>query len=450
MSKYHRKYEGEPTYVRKLDSNGFDNIISGINTRSELNIFLQKKYDTFYNISRDKEIIGCDVPDNKENITWLSSCWENLRDWIKDNYTDASTLRINLEALSNILLAIDKNKFREDTRIFFIIGKQLQNEKDNIRDDSLFTERELDNLICYDDIVNEQQRWFKAWCIDRKNKKLNIYHLILAFNTMIPPIRRNYHELVFHRDKSPPPKDNKINYLYENNPGEWTLIINYDKVENKRESKNMPRSEFVLSDEIPGVTKGKQLNKIINESLLTFPRDTLLTCIKTNHPMSSISYDQVLQFIFKPKRPTQTLIRKAYVNHWYRKPLSTKILNVIAFRMRHSVPVARASYYKINYSCDDKRNDDFKGAVLQPQKPVAKPVPKKDYFDPSAYSKKYRQDNKDKIKVQRKVNYDKNKNAILKSKILWSLNTAQTVKHPSKKSIEKYNIQYSPVEKKWI
>lgn len=449
MTKYIRKYEGDDGYVRKIDDIGFDLLETGIKSKSGLNDFLQKKYDTIFNKAKQHKI--CRIPKNKSDITWVASCWEQLRDWMKAEYSDGGTLRINLEALANILLAINKNKFREEVRVFFNTGKKLQNEKDDERDESLFPQKDLDNLVVYDDLVKEQKRWYKAWILDPKNKRLNMYHLILALNTMIPPIRKNYHELEFYRESTTPPRNIKTNYLWEKNVGQWILIINYDKVENKREAKNMTRSEFDLSDEIPGITHGKQLNKIINESLKYFPRDFVLSGIKTGTgPMGSTSYDKALQAIFKPKRPTQNLIRKAWVNHFYRKPLSTKVLNTIAFRMRHSVPVARASYFKINYPVNDGGNDDYAGDALPPPIPIQHPKsePKKEYFNPAKYAKEYRAKNKDKIKEKRKELYDKNKDKILKDKVLWHLNKG-VVKHPSKQSVERYGIKYNPALKKW-
>lgn len=450
MSTYIRQLEGDDGFVRKLDDSRFENIKSGIKSYDGLQSeFLQKKYVTLHNLVK-KEKVCRGVPASRSNITWVADCWEKIRDWIKTRYTDVATLRINLEVLANLLLAINKHKYREDVRPFFNTGKRLQNLKDAERDESLFTEDELNNLVKYPDLVKERDRWMKAWKEEPKNLKNNMYHLILSLVTYNPPLRKNYHDMEIYRDKKPPPRD-KTNYLWEKHIGQWVIVINYDKVENKREAQHKSRSEFELLEEIPGVTNGKKLNEIINESLKQHPREFLLVGVKTiTSPMGGTSFDKALASIFDPKKPATNLIRKAYVNYWYRKNLSNKTLDKIADRMRHSRQVGRDAYFKINYPEGDEPDEDYTGAVIRPPpKPVPKPEPK-EYFDPRKYAKEYRLKNKDKIKEKRKENYNRDKHKILRNKILFNLNVAQVTKHPRQDTIDKYDIKYDAKQKKWV
>lgn len=451
MSNYTRQYEGDEGFVRKLDDSRFETIKSGIKSYDGLQSdFLKRKYVTLHNLVK-KEKVCRGVPVSRSNITWVADCWEKITEWIKNRYTDESTLRINLEVVANLLLAINKEKYREDVRPFFNTGKRLQNIKDDERDDSLFTETELNNLVKYPDLVKERERWAKAWKEDPKNLKNNMYHLILALITYVPPLRKNYHDMEIYRDKKSPPRDTKTNYMWEKHIGQWTMVINYDKVENKREAQHKPRSEFDLNDEIPGVTNGKKLNEVINQSLKMHPRQYLLAGVVTGvtSKMGATSFDRALKTIFYPKKPATNLIRKAYVNHFYRKTLSNKTLDKLADRMRHSRQVGRDTYFKINYPIGDEPEEDYEGTVIrQPPKPVPKPQPK-EYFDPKKYAKGYREKHKEKIKTQRKDNYSRDKHKILRRKILWNLNVSQVVKHPSKKSIETYDLKYDPKEKKW-
>jgi len=99
---------------------------------------------------------------------------------------------------------------------------------------------------------------------------------------------------------------------------------------------------------------------------------------------------------------------------------------------------------------DDNDVEDNVNEPPAPRQPVPKPVAKRTYFDPAAYSKAYREKHPAKIKQQRADYYVKNKEKVLRAKILWLLNVAQTTKHPTKKSIEKYDLKYSAAEKKWI
>ena len=77
-----------------------------------------------------------------------------------------------------------------------------------------------------------------------KNLKLNMYHLLLAVNTYIPPLRLEWVDMNIWPPRlvegkprkvvaaGPPPEDME-NYLWEEKPLEWSIVINYDKIENR-------------------------------------------------------------------------------------------------------------------------------------------------------------------------------------------------------------------------
>lgn len=451
----------DPTYVKKLDDKAtFDAIKTGITKYQDLPTdVVKKQYKALFNHAKYENI--CDrrtTLDTLTDITWVSKCFNKLKTFVQTHtgYKKDSTRRFQYEAIAWILLSIDKQKHKEDSRWFWNEAIRLQNKIDEERDENLLNPEQLENFVRYPDLLKMQQKWHKAWLLEPKNIKLNIYHLLLALNTLIPPVRKNYHEMEFWRKKERPP-ENDTNYMWEQYQSRWTLVINYDKVENKRKAKDFDRQEFQIEDEIKGVTNGKQLNEIINKSLLHYPRDYVLTGIRnTNAPMNRNSYDKALFTIFD-KHVTQNLIRKAWVNYWYGK-VSLGVKKQIAFRMRHSVQVAEQSYKKINLPKSNKKSkdlsedddDDYELPEPRPPRPpVPEPQPKKEYFNPAAYSKAYRKKHPEKIKKQRAEYYQKNKERVLRNKILWLLNTAQTTKHPTKKSIEKYDLKYNVKDKKW-
>jgi len=452
----------DPTYVKKLDDKPtFDAIQTGITEFQNLPTdVIKKNYRALYNHAKGGTV--CDRRTKLRSIsdiTWVAKCFKQLKNFVQTHpgYTKDTTRRFQYETIAWILLSIDKHKHKEDSRWFWNEAMRLQDDIDKERDENLLSDDQLHNFVPYPDLLKEQQKWHKAWLLDPKNKKLNLYHLLLALNTLIPPVRKNYHEMEFWRKKEAPP-ENETNYLWEQYPSRWTMVINYDKVENKRKVKGYDRQEFKIEDEIKGVTQGKKLNEIINKSLIHYPREYVLTGIRTTDaPMNRNSYDKALFTIFK-KHVTQNLIRKAYVNHFYGK-VSLGVKKQIAFRMRHSVQVAEQSYQKINlpkkFKSKSKKDvsesdDDDDGYELpEPRPPVPKPQVKKEYFDPAKYSKEYRKKHPEKIKKQRAEYYQKNKGRVLRNKILWMLNVAQTVKHPTKQSIAKYKLVYNPQSKKW-
>jgi len=81
--------------------------------------------------------------------------------------------------------------------------------------------------------------------------------------------------------------------------------------------------------------------------------------------------------MFKPKKPLQNLLRKAYINHVHRMKLNgmelpERSLKEVANRMRHTLEVARGSYRKINLA----EEDDDTPIVLptKSEKPKSLPI----------------------------------------------------------------------------
>jgi len=159
--------------------------------------------------------------------------------------------------------------------------------------------------------------------------------------------------------------------------------------------------------------------------------------------MADSTYNQsILQWAFKPRKPSQNTLRKAYINHFYNLP-KTNINDhkAIANRMRHSYSTASENYVKINIEQEDLPDIVGSEVKLLPDRILMHDlkIQKKPLFNPSEYSKKYREGHKIEIDKARKENYAKNKNKILATKILWHLNSNLS-KQPRQASIIKYNL----------
>ena len=440
------------TEVKKLDfPSQFNAIKSGMKSTSSLKDHEKERYSVWFNYYKENKKIA--VPKNKSSILWVGQHWKTIEKYIKDTYKapkyKPSTTRNHLEGLANVLLAIDKHKFKEIVRPYYNTGLKLQKEIDKKRDDNELTPKEKINFVCYSDLIEQRDKLHESWNKRPKDKKLNIYHLILAMNSYIPPLRLNLIDMEFHRKRKAPPSNIRTNYLWEKTKGKWVIVLNYDKIENKRQVKGYDREEFDLEDDIPGVTEGKRLNNIINDSLKFWKRDFVLTGVRTyGEPMGKSSYNQALASIFKPKTPTQNILRKSYINHFYNKNLPMSKLKLIARRMRHTVGVAMLSYKKVNINCPEP--GDIEGIKVPPKIDIPKPMKKDktDYFNPTVYSKEYRKKNKDKLKVQRNQKYKKNNTKILRAKILWNLNRG-IVKTPRTATIEKYDLKYNTKLRSW-
>jgi hypothetical protein len=80
--------------------------------------------------------------------------------------------------------------------------------------------------------------------------------------------------------------------------------------------------------------------------------------------------------VINPKELTQTMIRKAFVDHFYRQGLSFADLTTLAGRMRHSVNIAHQAHLKANIPDDQSswgKMEELKFAPKPLQKKVKAP-----------------------------------------------------------------------------
>jgi hypothetical protein len=207
-----------------------------------------KSYNSWFNRPELKDIVG----KNKSNFKWVVDHRGAVEALIRARFEkpDAgrpneekrfmSSLRGGLEALAHLLLAYDKNAFREYTRRIWVEGTQIQKIIDEEKGESLLTEEELRNHITYPQFVRMREKKYEEWVLlskqydDRpikydkgssKRRMANLHHLLIAVNTYIPPLRRQWPKMKLHTGKEEPEGETKQNYLWEKNPGEFSIVI---------------------------------------------------------------------------------------------------------------------------------------------------------------------------------------------------------------------------------
>jgi len=261
------------TFVKKLDVPvEFDAIQTNIKTLATLKKHERERYSVWYNHYKDLNQL---VPANKQSIAWVGTHHEKILKYIRDTYGQGaqSTLRNHLEGLANVLLAINKVKYKEVVRPLFNTGLSIQQLIDKENEESKLTDKDVQNFVSYEQLVKQRDILHEQWMKDPKNLRLNMYHVILAVNTYIPPLRLNWVDMQFYPErvvngkaKTPnivgPPPENTTNYLWEYARDKFAIVMNYDKIENKRQKKKLDRQIMKRDDEIVGVTNGKKLNEL--------------------------------------------------------------------------------------------------------------------------------------------------------------------------------------------
>lgn len=336
--------------VKLLDEPArFAAIKSGKKLATQLNKQEKTKYSQYLRLVRDGAIEGIPKDIDAKKIVWVKKYRNELESYLNKRYGkgNKNTYSSHTGMLAKILLAIDKDMKAIQTQVRRLLTSSVQEKKAGQveRDESVFTERELNNIICYPELLKMRKELETKWNMNLKNKRANIKHLMLALVTLVPPLRRTYTMEITDTK----PDEDDMNYLWKKGPNDYVFVINKDKVSERGDKDVSGRTEFDLSVEIPGVTNGKQLNKIIEKSLLHYPREYLFQHSKYNRPLSASGISDLIRSI--SKKLNINLIRKIYVNHFYRQDHSIGTLKQISARMRHDHRTALEHYYKINYKC---------------------------------------------------------------------------------------------------
>jgi len=318
--------------IKKInDSEIFDKIKTGITDIKELPTIVRKSYQTWQN----------KLDTHDDDMIWVGEDPHLIIDLIDRQNYKPSSKRIHYEALANILLALDKERFKKFVNKLYTIGIVIQ-QNVPIGDNDL-SDNDKKNYIDYNDIVEIRDHIFAT-----VNLKNNVSHLILSLNTYIPPIRLDYIGMRYKITDTNPvidPSDTK-NYMWLNDvTNEGFIVLNRDKVG----SSILPLKDYVSKFKNELYINGTKLFDIVFQSYKIYPREYLLCSPKNKESGMGIStYNSILKQLFK-KDVRQNIFRKAYINHWHdtQQKLTENELRTIAMYMRHSVSTARFSYRKI-------------------------------------------------------------------------------------------------------
>mgnify|MGYP000953999649 FL=1 len=458
--------------VETLDDEAvFDAIVTNVTKTSHVKKVTKDHYEQWWRWLKQHPLKGIKISKKIDDLTWVGKYAKQVQKFIGDKYAGKvpgretlyapNTKKIHLTALAHVLLAIDKDKFKEFTRPLWNESLQIAVTNEEEKEENTMTESERKNWVCFSELETRRDAMIKEWKKDEKNtrtekaRKHHMYSLILAFNTYIPPLRLDLLEMEIWKEQKPPPAQGVNAYLWQKKKGSWTIVINHDKVTHHGEKINLPRAEFDIEKDIPGVTKGKAMNDLINASLKVWKRDYVLMQVRDkNTPMRQSGYDSALKWMFKGRSPKQNILRKSFVNHFYGKMISTKLKKQMAERMRHSVEVAMRDYFKVE-AVEMCENVEFEEPEPEPEarpieiaKAPAKEKRKKveptrrTYFNPRDYAKKYREKHKDKLEKQRKENYqdEDKKFKLLRAKHVWGANHGY-VRTVRQSTIDKYELK---------
>ena len=445
------------------DEASFDEREESIYVKNLGNNTVVKDYESWWNHFKEEKSKILTSP--KSKMTWIEEHYKVVEQYIYDKYVSNvspvsgvglykfNTVRNHLQSFCTVLLTIDKHRFREYIRSHYMESFKYGNLAQEKVQTQKFTQDELDQYVHYVELVEKREQMKEVYEKSKKGRNMNsiknhMAYLVLCINTMIPPVRLDFLDMIVYRESKEPPKDND-NYLWIKSDTDMVVVINTDKVSHHEEKKGK-RGMYPLKNEIEGdgvqYTKGVELMEILADSFKSLPRDSVLCNLKEfqskdTSRMTPSTYDQsILHWLFKPRKPTQNMLRKAYVNYFYRlEGTNINIHKQIANRMRHTYATAVETYLKINI--DPSNQQTITGSIVKlvpsPLEPLV--VRTKLRFDPVKNAKIYREKHKARLEEARKENYKKNKDKILGQKIVYHLNNS-LIREPRKASIVRYGL----------
>lgn len=278
-----------------------------------------------------------------------------------------------------------------------------------------------------------------------KDRKLAMAVLIMQLNTLTPPLRRTLPTMLIIKDIK---QNNNINnYLWMKNDSEFFFIINHDKVANKK-----------LDDKYKFIPVNPPAVKAIKENLKLFPRnDYLITQALNGKQCSDQTYENTYlrKTIFPDLdfRFGQNQFRRAYITNILASNPSVKTIEKLALQMRSSPQVMREVYnfrgvQKATINPEDPK-EIIEPTIIEHPMIIQELKEKKATFDLKAWSAKYRAKKKEEIEKYYSEYYQKNREAILRAKVLYNLNSGN-VKNPTETTLRLYKIKYDKTNKRWV
>ena len=284
LPEHNKRKSNDAEYVVLIDSDAFDTIETDLEKTTQLKNAATKSFESWFNyFKKDLKLKG------KTDMTWLVDHWTDVLEYIDQKSIDEwapNTRRFHLMGLSHILLGIDKNSYRELVRPWVLESNRIAIAHREESAKGEFSEEQIQNFVSYPEMLKKRDDLYKLWQSEPTNIKWNLWHLAMAVNTYVPPLRLTAIEMKITRTLKQPPEDDN-NYCWEYRPDTWAFVINHDKVEAKRKKsaeakgKDYQRDIFYLEDELPGLKgQGKILNKVITQSLKANPRRDLFSGIR--------------------------------------------------------------------------------------------------------------------------------------------------------------------------
>jgi hypothetical protein len=311
-----------------LIDNNFKDIETGKTLMDSLKEIDIPKYKKWY------KRYGIDTP--LYDILWITDMKDKIYKDINDSDLMDSSKRLEFEGLARILLAINKTRYKKYAKALFVESKEIQKQINNEKGNQQMTEEDKKTYIDYKTIVDIRDR------LPDNNRDEHMKKLVLSLNTYIPPLRVNIPTMLIWKKDELPPNDNN-NYLWVHSNGDINFVINYDKITryNDKNMELLPLNDYRFME-------GTKMKKILLDSIERYPRKYVIE----KNEGQSMTPQEYYYFLRRAAHwpITQTMLRKAYVNHYYNisPKMNINEKKLLAKHMRHTISTATLNYESVN------------------------------------------------------------------------------------------------------
>lgn len=367
---------------------------------------------------------------NEKNYTWLYNYMKKTNDDL-DEFTFIDDNK------RNIMSVIENNiKWSDASKesLLFTVAKYLKNFG-NQRYAKLYSEKaykymqknrnkENENKQDEKELINyRDHEYFIKIIDDISYESINtiIYHyqyLILCLLVLQPPLRTNFY-ISARIIRSVKDNDHINNFVLINKRGKNKAyyIVNNDKVSKTKTysmNKNLSTIDII----------NQNLIDLICNSYEQYPRTYLFEL--NNKPITETTYLNWLRNITHVEKINNDMMRSSYINWFYDHNKELGKREKLATEMRHSVMTAQRNYLKID-SLENEENKEKKLVDLQIEnnnlKELVKDCNETNKTDDALFSKRKRD-------------------------IIYNLNVKK--RNPRESTLNKYNIVYDNILKKYI
>lgn len=380
--------------------------------------------------------------------TWINKGWvENENDinnmhkdlfkHIDKEYDNIDTKKTHVIALVNILRNLKNDSIADK---YSEVAIQLQNESsENKKNNKQLTESRIINPIDYEKIsslYNKLREKFDKGSISDSDHMLLV---ILALNTLMPPIRSEYTNMPIVTPDSKTDTGNLMVKAGKKKP--WYIILNDFKT-----VKSFGKQKL----EIPN-----KLKNFLSESLKKMPRSYLVS--KVDNPNEPIGYPIFLRMVQKSLGggTGSDVFRSSYITEFMKQRPTMSEREELAKKMLHSLESQGLHYVKVDEDkpkaklldpTNIKSVNEEKGGSLDIEKL------KKDraqvLLERNEKRKEYRREyyNKNKQMLQEKQRdlFDVKKNDINRRRIIQKIEESKLTGipyNPKIETLQKYNIK---------